>query len=394
MKIFLIARGYPSKQEPTWGCFEKDQAEALNQLGHQVIILSVDTRFRFYWRKWGIQCGMHNNIATFNIFLIPYALLFVIPKKIKDMFYAWQLNLLYKHAVKQYGTPDIIYSHYLQNTIKAIPLHQKYHIPIVAMEHWSQMAYIPIPKNIISTAKQAYASIDKLITVSSTLKDNILRQVGFDSFVVPNMVGKEFHYTNPKKKKKDTIQIITTGRLVPEKHFDMLIQAVTNISSIPLQLSIIGNGSEKLKLQQLVKKLQVADKVRLLGQKSKNEIVTLLQQSDIFVLPSQSETFGVAYIEALACGLPIIATDCGGPRDIVTKNNGLLIPINNQQALEHAIIQLTQNLNQYDRQAIATDCQNRFSVDTVAKHIAQILEQTIKESYNLHNSKKSCNFAG
>ena len=55
MKIFIIARGYPSQKEPTWGCFEKDQAEALSQSGHQVTILSVDTRFRFYWRTLGIH---------------------------------------------------------------------------------------------------------------------------------------------------------------------------------------------------------------------------------------------------------------------------------------------------------------------------------------------------
>ena len=115
-----------------------------------------------------------------------------------------------------------------------------------------------------------------------------------------------------------------------------------------------------------------------MGHKSKQEIVALLQDSDIFVLPSQSETFGVAYIEALACGLPIIATDCGGPQDIVTNSNGILIPINDQQALEQAIIQMTSNLSSYNHESIAEDCQNRFSSNNVAKQITQILEQTIK----------------
>ena len=378
MKVFLIARGYPTKQDPTWGCFEKDQAEALSRLGHQVTILSVDTRFRFYWRKLGVQCDVHNNIATYNIFLLPYALLFFLPKRIKDLFYAWQLELLYKRAVQQYGKPDAIYSHYLSNTIKAIPLKKKYHIPIVAMEHWSQMAYPKIPNNTISTAKYVYSSIDQLITVSSALKNNIFQQIGCDSIVIPNMVGKEFHYLPSNLKKKESIQLITTGRLIPEKHFDMLIQAIANISTPKLQLYIIGNGSEKQKLQKLVEKLQVQDQIQLLGHKSKQEIVTLLQQSDIFVLPSQSETFGVAYIEALACGLPIIATDCGGPRDIVTQKNGLLIPVNDQQALEQAIVQMSHNFNLYDKQSIAQDCQKRFAADNIAKHIAQILEQTIK----------------
>lgn len=380
MNIFIIARGYPSKQDPTWGCFEKDQAEALYQLGHQVTILSVDTRFRFYWRKLGIQCGVYNNIATFNIFILPYALLFFLPTKIKEWFYAWQLEVIYKRAKHQYGTPDIIYSHYLHNTLKAIPIHQKYNIPIVAMEHWSQMAYTPIPRSSICTAKQAYASINQLLTVSSALKENIQRQIGMDSIVIPNMVGKEFHYKKHNSTKRKIVHLITTGRLIPEKHFDMLIQAVANLTSLSLRLSIIGNGSEKDKLQKLINKLDIEDKVQLLGHKSKQEIVELLQESDIFVLPSQSETFGVAYIEALACGLPIIATDCGGPRDIVTSTNGILIPTNNQETLEQAIVQVSQNLDSYDKKAIAEDCQKRFSSINIAKQIEQILEQTIKEA--------------
>lgn len=378
MKIFIIARGYPSQNAPTWGCFEKDQAEALNQLGHQVTILSVDTRFRFYWRKLGIQYHQHNAIAAFDIFLMPYALLFFLPKKIKDIFYVWQLEKIYNRAAKQFGKPDVIYSHYLSNTIRAITLRQKYNIPIVAMEHWSQMAYNPIPTKIIASAKQAYASIDKLLTVSSALRENILSQIGIDSCVIPNMVGKEFHYINHEYKKQETIQLITVGRLVPEKHFDMLIQAVANIS-IPLRLTIIGNGTEKLNLQLLINKLQSENQMQLLGHKSKQEIVNLLQQSDIFVLPSQSETFGVAYIEAMACGLPTIATDCGGPRDIITPNNGLLIPVNNQHALEQAIISMCNNLDQYNRASIAADCQKRFSSINIAKQIEQVLEQTIIE---------------
>ena len=378
MNIFVIARGYPSKQDPTWGCFEKDQAEALHKLGHQVTILSVDTRFRFYWRKLGVQYGVHNNIATFNIFLLPYALLFFIPNKIKSWFYAWQLECIYKLAVQQCGSPDVIYSHYLHNTLKATPLRKKYNIPIVAMEHWSQMAYTPIPKSSILTAKKVYSSINQLLTVSTALKDNILRQIGVDSTVVPNMVGKEFYYRAQNCTTRKTIQLITTGRLIPEKHFDMLIKAIANISSSTLSLRIIGNGSEKNKLQRLITKLHIEDRVQLMGHKSKQEIVELLQDSDIFVLPSQSETFGVAYIEALACGLPIIATDCGGPRDIVTHSNGLLIPTNNQQALEQAIIQMSNNLSSYDKKAIAEDCQNRFASNNVAKLITQLLERTIK----------------
>ena len=121
------------------------------------------------------------------------------------------------------------------------------------------------------------------------------------------------------------------------------------------------------------------DNIILLGKKSKEDIVPLLQQSDLFILPSRSETFGVAYIEAMACGLPIIATDCGGPRDIVTPENGLLIPNEDTCALADAILYMVRNINKYNRKAIAEDCQARFSSEVIAKQLTQIFEDTIKK---------------
>ena len=381
MNIFIISRGYPTKQEPTWGCFEKDQAEALAQLGHQVTILSVDTRFRFYWRKLGIQCGMQNNIATFNIFLLPYALLFFLPKKMKDWFYAWQLELIYKCATSQQGTPDVLYSHYLHTTQKAIRIHKKYNIPLVGIEHWSQMALLPISRNNLSTAWEVYSSIDQLITVSSSLRKNILEQMGLDSIVLPNIVGNEFYYTNPTCKNQ-VFTMVSVGRLDHGKGFDLLIQALFEIKDqLPKnwQTKIIGSGELKDTLQHKINTYNLQDNIILLGKKSKEDIVPLLQQSDLFILPSRSETFGVAYIEAMACGLPIIATDCGGPRDIVTEYNGLLIPNEDVDALSAAILYMAKNINKYDRKAIAEDCQARFSPEVIARQLTKIFKETIKK---------------
>ena len=135
-------------------------------------------------------------------------------------------------------------------------------------------------------------------------------------------------------------------------------------------------------LQREINTSNLQNNIVLLGQKNKQEIVQLLQQSDLFVLPSRSETFGVVYIEAMACGLPIIATDCGGPRDIVTKDNGLLIPNEDVDALGEAILYMVENIDKYDRKAIAEDCQARFSPKVVAKQLTQIFEDTIKNAKN------------
>ena len=75
MKICIIANGYPTKLEPQFGCFEKDQALALKKAGHQVCILYVDCRFRYYWRKIGVTHIKDNDINIWGIYLFPMALL-------------------------------------------------------------------------------------------------------------------------------------------------------------------------------------------------------------------------------------------------------------------------------------------------------------------------------
>lgn len=68
MKIFFISRGWPSEREPQWGCFERDQALALKKLGHEIVVLSVDARFRRYYRKYGITREVHDGITHYNLY--------------------------------------------------------------------------------------------------------------------------------------------------------------------------------------------------------------------------------------------------------------------------------------------------------------------------------------
>jgi glycosyltransferase involved in cell wall biosynthesis len=240
---------------------------------------------------------------------------------------------------------------------------------------------MPIPKEIQKIAVNVYPQLDLLISVSTALRKNIQEQIGTDSIVIPNMLGHEFLHKTKNEHRNNKIKIITTGRLVEGKKFDLLIRALSNINT-PYDLNIIGNGPIKNKLELLIQQLNLTEKIHLLGHKNKNELVCLLEQSDLFVLPSQSETFGVSYIEALACGLPIIATDCGGPKDFVTKENGLLIPTNNLEALKNAIEFMIEHINDYDKVAIAEDCKKRFSPKTIAKELTLIFEKIINKNKN------------
>ena len=76
MYILMISRGVPSAKDPQWGCFEQDQAEALQRNGHKVVVVSVDSRFRWHLRKIGITHRQKNGINYYNSFWLPGKVVF------------------------------------------------------------------------------------------------------------------------------------------------------------------------------------------------------------------------------------------------------------------------------------------------------------------------------
>jgi len=383
MKVFVIARGAPSKREPQWGNFELDQALALRKLGHEVVILSVDTRFRMYYRKFGITTSIYSDIPHYNLF--PGSLWAGVLIRLSISLYIKVMQFCFARFVKvvinKEGMPDLFYSHYLPNSSNALVAKRKYGIPVVGIEHWSELGYANIKPRIKYWAETVYKNLDCLITVSKVLRENILRNFEIDSIVVNNMVGNEFYYV-PIKKNVTIVRFVTTGNLLPVKGYDNLIKAfgLLHLPSETWSLKIIGGGKEHQHLQEMINSLQLNKNIQLCGRKNRTEIIELLQNSDIYVMSSRSETFGVAAVEALACGLPVIATDCGGARDFVSEENGLLCPVNDIHKLSDALFTMYKYHGNYNRAKIAENCQKRFSSEAIGKQLEKIFEEVISKS--------------
>ena len=92
MFILIISRGIPSKRYPQWGCFEKDQAEALASIGHKVVVASVDGRFRFIYRKRGLTHVVINGVDYYNHYLLPHALVNLFGRQMTLRLQNWQID--------------------------------------------------------------------------------------------------------------------------------------------------------------------------------------------------------------------------------------------------------------------------------------------------------------
>jgi glycosyltransferase involved in cell wall biosynthesis len=129
--------------------------------------------------------------------------------------------------------------------------------------------------------------------------------------------------------------ILTAGRLAPEKDFATLLRAVARLPA-PARLVILGEGPERAALEGLARDLGIAGRVALPGYRPSPW--DSYAQARVFALSSRSEGFGNVVVEALASGLPVVATDCGGPREILEDGrHGALVPVGDVEALAAGI---------------------------------------------------------
>jgi len=380
MKILIIANGYPDRQSPQWGCFEKDQALALKKLGHDVAMMYVDQRFRTYWRKIGItKKKTEQGIFVYGMFYLPMGWLYnKVLYKLLQKIVMWLFDKLYQVYVKEQEKPDIIYAHFIWNISFASGLKRKYGIPLVGLEHWSELNNEHLSLIARYWGRLGYQNSDKLLVVSQSLQEQIRKHFSMDTTVIYNMVGEEFLNLPPSPKRNDgVIRLVSTGSLIHRKGFDVLINALSIIGELKTswEVLIIGEGSEHDNLVEQIKNLHLENKVKLVGRKDKKEIIEILHQCDAFVLASRAENFSVAVLEALSAGLPVVATICGGIRECIHKENGLLVPVDDVSSLANALIQVINDNCSFNRESIAEECRRRFSPHVIASQLTEIFEE-------------------
>ncbi len=162
---------------------------------------------------------------------------------------------------------------------------------------------------------QGLALTKRDITVHYTgLNRDVFRPLDHGS--MRTMIAAEFGLALPD----DEPLLLAVGALLPVKGHDLTIRALAHLKRG--HLAIIGTGANRAELEKMAEKEGVADRVQFLGGVSHDQLPVLLSASDVMVLPSQREGLANAWVEALACGTPVVITDVGGAREVVRSDVG------------------------------------------------------------------------
>ena len=150
------------------------------------------------------------------------------------------------------------------------------------------------------------------------------------------------------------------------------------ISGKNIHLTIMGDGEEMAALKSECVSLGINDSVSFTGAYVRKEFADELLRSDCFVLASQSETFGIVYAEAMAAGVPVISTRCGGPEDFIDEKSGILVPVDDAWALKEAMKKMVSGAAVYDSKNISAACKARFSPENVADKIINVINGCVR----------------
>ena len=369
MRILIIPSWYPTQRKTLLGCFFQEQAMALAERGHEVCV------FPLYVKGKDVPldtppCG--GSYAEKPVFYrrLPLHLTYfsVVLGLVREM-----------HSHYRGMKPDIIHVHSFRAAKYARALKLLFGVPYIITEHSTWFERGKLSKRQKKEASKAFNCASAVIAVSSGLRNVIAPLCRKEVRVVPNMVEERFFGALREELPVRPFRFISVAFLRQKKGIDVLLRAFVKVrEEYPgTELTICGNGDQQETLQQLSHELKLDDCVTFTGRVSREECAANLRRSHAFVLPSRHETFGIVYVEAMACGLPIVMTKTNAWEMLAMPETGLAVSIDDEAALAEAMGRMIRDFARYDARTVSEYCRDRFSADAVCRDITAVYQSVV-----------------
>jgi glycosyltransferase involved in cell wall biosynthesis len=300
--------------------------------------------------------------------------------------------------LKAVKSSEIVHAHghpYLSSLIAA-KLAKRYSKPFVLTQHNTFIEYDSVFDNIerlndLAVGKETLKEADKIITVSNATKDYVLSlgakpekikvlHNGVDLVHFRPLTGKREEMRRKLGIPQSSIVVLTVRRLVYKNGIDTLIEGA-NIAvrkNPKITFLVVGKGPDLNNVQMRIRQLGIENNFRLTGFVKDEDLPFYYNAADFFVLPSKSgEGLPLVALEAMACGLPVIATNVGGIREILMEDYGKLVPSNQPELLAKAILEFS-NIDLSSRKLeLRAIMEEKFSWDKNVETLIGIYEEFI-----------------
>ena len=366
LKILFVTNWYPTLDEPAKAVWVREHAKAV-QLYADVVVL------HFAGTDAGLRPSSHvlpetnevlnEGIPTYRVrhrrSRIPH---------LSYLYYVRGLFRAYRHLSDQGFRPHIIHAHIYDVGGPAVLLGRRHSIPVVVSEQFSSFPRQLLGPLDLFKAWLAFRWAHRVLPVSLALQ-RAIETYGIHAHfqVVPNVADTAIFAPPPAREPTLPQRLLFVGQLVPIKGLPYLLHALSALRHprADWHLDIVGDGHARQIYESLAAELGLSANVSFHGLKTKREVAHLMRGADLFVLPSLCETFSAPSVEALATGLPVLATRCGGPEEFMRDGLGLLVPPGDTGALTEGLHSMLDHLPAYSRHEVAQYARDHFSPEVV-----------------------------
>lgn len=363
--ILILPRWYPNRHDVQLGNFIRQMAKLVSS-AYDVSVIYVQATD--VGDEYEIVENRENNFHEIIVYFKEGQGVF--SKIINARRYKKAQRIAYN---KLDHRPDFCHVHVpYRSAMLATQLRQRDNIPFFITEHWSGHLNGEWQKKNAADKilyKKILSQSEKISCVSRKLAEQFKINTGFDAVVIPNLIEiDEASEPNTAYDQDQTIELLSISDLTDKiKNISGLIHAFAEAlqKNSKLHLTIVGGGPDEDELKNLVKKLHAENKITFAGRLPHNQTMEKLAHCHFYICNSQFETFGMACAEALLSGKPVISTRCGGPEEYLNTDNSILIPTNDHQALVHALLDMSNRYQQFDKNKLKQSIQAEFGAEAV-----------------------------
>lgn len=382
MNILIIPSWYPNEENPLAGCFFKEQAIALAKMGHEVVVFNASLQGRKYIKSslnFKIRKIEYNGVVEYA-YNVPSLGIYRLPSLGSKLF-TLNVNKLWKYCPKK--DFDIIHVHsFYPAGMAACYIKKKTDIPLIYTEHSSSVLDGKLSKAKVKQLKSLLYYSNEVISVGYNLKKALEKYTFNDRVIriIPNMVDTSRFFYEPREK-SEVYTFLVVGNLNRNKRIDWVVKAFYELrkSHNNIKLKIIGDGEQKDILLKLVYDLRLNEDVFFEGRCSRERVAEIMRSSNCFVLASKVETFGVVYIEAMACGLPIVIPEWNSSNIEILDHNYVLIQEDSVESLAHAMKIAYESRDEFDEQVISDKCVKYYSERGIASRLTNLYNEAFAE---------------
>lgn len=359
MRVMEVCQEFPNRYYPQLGTFIKQSIDSIACQNVDITVISpkplVIPFSAFPYHNFS-KLPLVEHTEKYDIHYPRY--IYAVPKK---YFYP-VTGISYAHFVSRYAVknikpkPDLIHAHFsYPDGFGMIGLAKSWNVPLVISALGTIERKVAYEGSYTSRQIiEAMNSADRILSVSEDLKLHIVN-LGIKEdkvIVVPNGVDTEKFKPPEKGNARDLLDlpvdkdiVLFVGALRSIKGVDYLIEAARNFVNKNTELYMVGRDDGlKKSLVKMAEDFKIADHIKFIGPVNHEEIPLWISASDILVLPSLSEGRPNVVLEALACEVPVVATDVGGiPEIMVNGETGYLVPSKNSHELSEKINKLLED---------------------------------------------------